>query len=509
MSAPKLRTEWYQSQAFVKVGNPVNNAVHFRTTVIWLLIAALVLLAALTTIAFIALENEHHDDDDDEGANLVLHDSQRLVLGELLVIPEPGDEDIILVVVENVDDHTVVNITVTLEVTSDARRRSPVSLPVACPPLYTDNTVESLSPHTHVTCRAFYTLTSDDITNGNVIHTMSMATGILDGTDMSTVAKPGMSNLALNSLEMPHGAVFAIPGPTGPAGPLNVKVGPCNADPPLTSFPCDTTDQNAILLCNLMSNTTMIGNFYICVGTTWEFLGSLDVLPDTNSTGPTGPTGPQGISIYSASCSGGPPPTTVSSPTYTCNSTFALNMVLCNLGSMDGNAGKLYECECNPSCGWVEVGDINGPVPLAAEHCFNFGYSNAPNVWSDLCNVVLPRVGWYYCLAEGAMRQFGTTQSCGLTYGLSTVSMSPSWFSNSDRILNLPPIATNPVSPASQQWTAPVLTTGIIHVTSVPKTIYFTFGIGNQTLGCGHWGVQPNLAYAINCMIVDPLFLGI
>jgi|WetSurMetagenome_2_1015567.scaffolds.fasta_scaffold00074_64 hypothetical protein len=481
----------------------------WRKRVLLLLMFTVVLLLAVLAIAVVDLvkDDEHHDDDDNDGANLVLHDSQRITLGESLVIPEPGDEDIILVVVENVDDHDVINITVTLDLTSEARRRSAVSIALLCPPLYVDNTVSALAPHTSTTCRGFYTLTADDIVNGNVLHTHSMATGTLQGTEMTTMAKPGMSQLGLNNLEMPHGAVFAIAGPTGPTSPLNVKVGPCSTTPPLTGFPCDETDQLSILVCNLASNSSLIGNFYLCIDITWEFLGSVNVMPDGNSTGPTGPTGPQGISLYSAMCAGGPPPTTVSGPTYTCNSSFALNMVLCNLGSTDGNAGKIYECECSPSCGWVEVGDINGPVPYAAEHCFNFGFVNTPNVWSDLCFVTLNRVGFYYCLSEGIMRQMGTVQSCSLTYGMSTVSMSPSWFSNSDRLLNLPPIPTNPVSPFSAQWTAPILTTGIFLVSTAPQTIYFTAGIGNQTAGCGHWGQQPNYAYTMNCLLIDPLFL--
>jgi hypothetical protein len=507
MSAPKLRKEWQRGQGLASIGNPMNNPAHFRATVVWLLVGAVVLLAALTTIALVnvADDDEHHRDDDDyDGANLVLHDSQRLVLGASLVIPEPGDQDIILVVVQNVDDHNVVNITVTLTLTSEARKRSPIDIALVCPPLYVDNVVPLLLTHTSTTCRGLYALTAGDIVNGNVIHTESMATGTIDGTTMSTVAKPGMSKLGLNDLDMPHGAILGIPGPTGPPGPVNVKVGPCSATPPLTSFVCDASDQLALLFCSLSSNSTQLGMVYICMGTDWIFFGSLDLIPDGNSTGPVGPTGPPGIGIYSANCSGGPPPTTVSEPNYACDSSFALNMVLCNLGSADGNAGIIYACMCSPTCGWVEVGDINAMVPYLVRHCFGYSLSNTPNVWSDLCFLTFPSVGTYYCLAEGPVKQRVTAPSCSLYYGLSRVASTNTWIHNSDRILNLPPISTHPAD-SDQWWSAPMITSAYVVTSTSPQTIYFTAGIGNQTAGCGHWTSTLDQPVTINCLQITPV----
>ena len=165
-------------------------------------------------------------DRDGPNANLVLQDSQRLVLTSLDAIPQVGTEDIILIVVQNVDDHNVVDIGVTLEVTSAARKRSAVSLPVVCPPLYTSNEVAYLASKTSMTCRATYALVQDDIVNGNTIYTQSMATGIIDGTDMTTMAEPGMSRLSLNNIDIPQGAIFSVPGPTTPPdGTVNVVSG--------------------------------------------------------------------------------------------------------------------------------------------------------------------------------------------------------------------------------------------------------------------------------------------
>jgi len=506
MSAPKLR-EWPPRP--VRIGNPVDNPAHFRCTVVAALIGAVVLLAALGTALLVGLvdNDHHHDDDDNDGANLVLRDSQRIALESVSLDPQVGNTDIILIVVENVDDHTVVNITVTVEVTSEARRRTTSSPPVICPPLYVDNVVSSLAPLTSTTCRAKYILTSEDVVNGNVIHTESMATGTIVDTDMSTVAKPGMSKLELTDLPVPYGAIISIPGPTGPTGPINVKVGPCSADPPLTSFPCDDTTKLNILMCSLTSNATLIGNFYLCINGTWELLGTLDVFPDTNSTtGPTGPTGPRGISIYAATCSGGPPPVTVADPTYTCDPAFELNMIFCNLGSTNETSGKIYACKCNPSCGWVEQANLNGGVPFTDEHCFGYGSGdlNTPNAWSDMCFLSLPRLGWYYCLAETTIQQTGPTQSCALTYGISTVSATPTWISNSNRILNLPANPANPVS-GTLQWNAPLITTTVIETTSSPEVIYFTAGIGNQSSSCGTWIGSDTSPATLYCILYSPL----
>lgn len=511
MSAPKLRERVTRP---VLIGNPVDNPKHFRLTVVWSLVGVVVLLAALTTVLLVNLtDNDHHhhhhddDNDDNDGANLVLRDSQRIALESLSTDPQVGNKDIILIVVENVDDHTVVNITVTVEVTSEARRRTTSTPAVVCPPLYVDNVVPALTPFMSTTCNALYILTSEDVVNGNVIHTHSTATGTIDDTDMSTAAKPGMSKLELTDLPIPHGAILSIPGPTGPAGPVNVKVGPCSTTPPLTSFPCDDASKLDLLVCSLMSNMTLIGNTYLCVNNTWEFLGSFDVFPDNggggNSTGPTGPTGPQGIGIYAAQCSGGPPPTTVAEPTYTCDSAFALNMIFCNLGSTNDTSGIIYACVCNPICGWVEVANLNGGVPFTDLHCIGFNVDPTPNVWTDMCHVSLPRLGWYYCLAESNVWQETNLHSCSLIYGLSTVSATPTWMSNSNRYLNLPPNPAN--TPSDPQWSAPILTTAVIETTTAPEVIYFTSGVGNESAGCGNWRSSYEQPATINCIMVSLL----
>jgi hypothetical protein len=502
MLAPKLRER--SARPVLVIGNPVDNPKHFRLTIIWALMGVGVLLIALTTVLLVNLtDNDHHDhddDDDNDGANLVLRDSQRIALESLSTDPQVGNKDIILIVVENVDDHTVVNITVTVQVTSEARRRTTSIPSVVCPPLYTSNVVASLAPLTSTTCRALYILTSEDVVNGNVIHTQSMATGIIDDTEMSTVAKPGMSKLELTDLPIPHGAILSITGPTGPVGLVNVKVGPCSTTPPLTSFPCDAASELDLLVCSLTSNMTLIGNTYLCINSTWEFFGSLDVFP--NGGGPTGPTGPQGIGIYAATCSGGPPPTTVAEPTYTCDPAFALNMIFCNLGSTNDTSGIIYACVCSPSCGWVEVANLNGKVPFTDEHCIGFNVDNTPNVWTDMCHLSLPRLGWYYCLAETILWQETNVQSCSLTYGLSSVSSTPTWMSNGDRIINLPANPNN-TDPGDPQWSAPLLTTTVVEVTTAPEIIYFTAGVGNQSAGCGNWRTPDSQPATINCIMIS------
>jgi hypothetical protein len=488
--------------------------VRFRQAAMWFFVVAMVLLAAMTVLLFVlVVDDDDGDERDLNGAQLVLTDSQRLVLGSPLVIPEAGDSDIILILVSNADDHEVVNITVNIVVTSETNKRTTSMPDVLCPPLYVDNVVPSLQPKTSTTCRALYVLTSGDVLNGNVIHTASQAVGYIGTTSMTTIALPGMSDLSINNLDMPEGAVLGIAGPTGatgavgPAGPFNVKVGPCSTTSPLTTFVCDDSDQLALLVCDLASNKTLIGNVYLCMGAEWVFFGSLDVMPGGgNSTGPTGPTGPPGVGIYAATCSGGPPPTDVSNPSYTCNATFDLNMVLCNLGSTDGNAGIIYLCSCTSpsSCSWSAVANINGMVTYLVEHCFNFPFVNTPNVWNTLCMINLPTVGSYYCLAEGTMRQTDTTQSCSLFYGLTSTAETDTWMHNSDRLINLPPSPTNPTGPPlSQQWHASILTTAVVFTTTANEMIYFTAGVGNQTAGCGHWAPSVNMPETINCIAVD------
>jgi hypothetical protein len=438
---------------------------------------------------------------------LVLHDSQRLVLGSSLVIPIAGDQDIVLIRVTNNNVLLIVNITIEVELVSAARKRAPVSLSVICPPLYVDNFIASLAPSVSTTCRALYTLTSDDIVNGNVLTTTSSGVGTsVDDITMSVTAVPGASDLSINNLEIAEGAVLGIPGPTTNAD-VDVVSAPCEDAPPHTTLTCAAGNELQLLFCDFSSNSTQQGHIYMCVGSVWVFFGAVDVTGNETTAGPTGPTGPQGIGVYAATCSGGLPPTSVINPTYTCDSAFNLNMVLCALPSTDGNAGIIYECLCSPACAWTEVANINGAVEYTDLHCFGVAIDNTPNVWSNLCHVSLPKVGSYYCLAEGNVQQTGTTQACPLTYGISRVSQSNVWISNSDRNLNLPPIPTNPTDPPTQQWTASIITTALVLTTTAPTLIYLTAGIGNQTVpGCGDWDASSTAAMAINCILVELVF---
>jgi len=494
-----------------------------NSTVIWLLLILLVVLALLVGLTWAQWGWCYHGyglgyrdgygygygygyggcghdhDDDGYSANLVLRDSQRLVLGSPEYVPVPGDVDIILIVVENVDDHDVVNITVTLSVTSAARKRSPLNLPVLCPPLYADNVLSYLATHRSATCRSAYTITEGDIVNGNIIHTESMATGTIQGTDWSTVAEPGMSKMSLNNVWLPEGAILAGPtgatgasGPSGPTGPVTITTGPCTANPPHTSLVCGPSDQLELLVCNLASNLTQVGNIYMCVGTQWVFFGALDVHGDTNSTGPPGPPG---IGIYAATCSGGPPPVNVTSPVYTCNAAFNLNMVLCALPSISGNAGKIYECQCSPTCAWTEVADLNGPLTFYDTYEITPDQPyNTQHLWTTMVQLPINTPGEYWCTFEGVITTDQTSYPCPLFYGISSVYNSNAWIENSNRQINVSPMN------GIQTPTLPMITTADVYVTTAPETIYVTAGINNGVTGCGGWRNLAQVGQTLRCL---------
>jgi len=459
--------------------------------VVWLLLALVVLVVVAGALLPVRYHHWHDDDNDDNpylGANLVLQDSQRLVLGSLLVIPEPGDQDIILVVVNNVDDHDVANIAVTLEVTSAARKRAPLALPLVCPPLYVDNVVPYLATKTSTTCRAVYLLTSGDIVNGNVIYTQSMATGTIVTTTMETVAKPGMSQLALNNLEMPKGAILGIPGPS--AGPMSVVTGSCNISfVPVTPLECMATNALQILVCDPNSSPQLVGSLYMCTGVTWTFFGTVDMMGNhTGPTGPTGPTGgtgpagPQGVGIYGAYCTGGPPPTTVSFPTYTCNAAFALNMILCSLGSLNGNAGVIYQCRCSPSCAWTEVASLQAVLTwINGQSCNGNPWPAVPNVWTNVVSAILPAAGTYQCTFESTFNYANTFEPCPIFYGITTITESAFFLDNSMRQMDVAFSNTYAVDTT-------VASTAQVVVSSPPTTVYVTVGINTVgTTGCGIW----------------------
>ena len=420
--------------------------------------------------------HHHHNEQDNRNANLVLHDSQRLSFTSVEVIPQAGDEDIILIMVQNVDDHNVVDIAVTVEVTSAAHKRSSVAPPVVCPPLYVDNVLPFLASKASVTCRAVYTLTTADIVNDNTIYTQSMATGIVQTTETTTMAEPGMSQLTVNNVQLPEGAIVVMPGPTGPTGPVNVVSGPCILTPPHTSLVCSAANQLQLLFCDLSSNATQQGNIYMCVDDNWTFYGN---------AGPgSGPAGPPGVTIYSATCSGGPPPTSVTSPAFTCNAAFNLNMVMCSGASVNTNAGFVYECLCQPICAWVAVANLNGFLTWRWEWSNAGAISNLHNVWSNVNYLALDSTGTWYCTFEGAFVSTGATATCPLTVGISTVSESDAWVTNSNR-----QITSGPEVGVYEPITS-VLTNGFVFISSAPETIYATAGIGNSPTGCGAYQID-------------------
>jgi len=83
---------------------------------------------------------------------------------------------------------------------------------------------------------------------------------------------------------------------------------------------------------------------------------------NTGATGATGGTGATGIGVYGATCTGGPPPTLITGPSYTCNVGFLLNMVFCGIGSSAANYGIVYQCSFSGSYLWVQIANLNGPA---------------------------------------------------------------------------------------------------------------------------------------------------
>ena len=263
--------------------------------------------------------------------------------------------------------------------------------------------------------------------------------------------------------------------------------------PPHTSLVCDAANQLQFLFCNLGSNSTQLGNIYECVNGAWLFYGNVG----TNSS-----AGNPGISIYAATCSGGPPPTSVTNPFYACNEAFNLNMVLCDLSSQNGNTGIVYECLCYPSsCGWVQVANLNMPLTVYSVQAINPGiFNNSQNVWNPILQLSLLTPGWFYCLFEGDVQNYAVGSTCPLWYGISSVPRSNAWIENSLRQVRVLSISNNYVPIAT------LLTTAYVNVLTAPETIYVTAGVETGANGCANYQVDSALVgSSMQCMHIFPL----
>jgi len=319
-----------------------------------------------------------------------------------------------------------------------------------------------------------------------------MAIGTVEGTSMTTIAEPGMSQLPLNNLQLPQGGIVSLPGPTGPVGPVSIVSTPCLAPPPHTTLVCGASNQLQLLFCDFQSNSTQQGNIYMCVGTSWDFYGTV---------GPNSTAGPPGIGIYAATCSGGPPPTSITEPVYTCNAAFKLNMVLCDLPSLNNNVGLVYQCLCAPTCGWVQVANLNGQGPATIGY-WQYGvaaFSNTHQVWNTIMQLPsIPVVGYYSCIFEGSVSQYSTTISpCPLEYGISSAPATGLWIENSNRQVN--------VGPASGSYapTVTIFTTAAVEVSTAPETIYVTAGINGAATGCANWQPNNDVAQTLRCLRIN------
>jgi len=281
--------------------------------------------------------------------------------------------------------------------------------------------------------------------------------------------------------------VTATQSSTSDGKGLDVITTACTGAPPHTTLTCSAANALQLLFCDLDSNKTQIGNIYLCVASTWTFFGAINVQGN-------GTAGAPGIGVYATQCAGGPPPTTTTGPSYVCDANFNLNMILCNLQSLNGNAGVIYECSCAPTCGWTKVGDLNGVITIYREGAFNFPFVNTHNVWNNLGYISLLTVGQYYCTVEGQMTNSLTTQSCPLYYGVSSVPASNIWLYNSNRVLNLPPVTTGTYIQLS------IVTSMYLQVSSAPETLYLTGGIGTGTTGCAQWQTGVDIPITMTCI---------
>jgi hypothetical protein len=234
------------------------------------------------------------------------------------------------------------------------------------------------------------------------------------------------------------------------------------------------------------------------VANAWVFFGSVNV-HGNGPSGPTGPSGPQGIGVYAATCAGGPPPTSISEPAYTCNAAFNFNMVLCSLPSEDGNAGIIYECICTPGCAWTQIANLNEQLTFAGElQSGGPPFNNTQNVWNQLMHNDLGIPGTYTCQYEGVVTYSQTVAGCPLFYGISSVPYSDAWIDHSLREANVAPITSGSYRPMVS-----IATTAVVVVSTAPETIYVTAGIGaNATTGCNTWNRSPALAMTLRCLRV-------
>lgn len=107
----------------------------------------------------------------------------------------------------------------------------------------------------------------------------------------------------------------------------------------------------------------------------------------------------------------------MTSPSYTCNSAFNLNMVLCGMSSLNGNAGIIYECFCSPSCAWTQVANLNSAVTwINGQTSGNVAINATTNVWTQLVQAVLPFVGVYQCTFDSVANYADASTPCNLIY---------------------------------------------------------------------------------------------
>jgi len=117
---------------------------------------------------------------------------------------------------------------------------------------------------------------------------------------------------------------------------------------------CHALDVNAHMLCatpgdTILCNDTLV--VYTChvSGANWTSLGSVQ--------GPAGGGGGVGLGIYGVVCNSGGPPALPA-----CDEAFALNVVLCLIGSSPVTYGSLYQCGGGGGGGWVKTLSIIGPT---------------------------------------------------------------------------------------------------------------------------------------------------
>lgn len=175
-----------------------------RTLSIWIIIASILAIIGIV-VGTVALSQINNPTSTPPGL-LSVTDYQVIVVSNFNLIPQPGDVDIITIVITNNDIVPILNITVTNEldvVLSVKRKRSIVVNTVICAATnYTTNIIPVLNPGQSTSCKTSYTLTVGDISGLAILSSNSTAFSILlvgNGVSSINLASVPPDNIILSA----------------------------------------------------------------------------------------------------------------------------------------------------------------------------------------------------------------------------------------------------------------------------------------------------------------------